>query len=239
MAQMAVDDGIAAIICTPHQLGNNDHNQGPAIKDLVLETQRRLKAKGIPLRVLAGADVRIEPEMIKQLRSGEVLSLADRRRHVLLELPHELYVPLEGVLDSLERIKMVGILSHPERNEGILVRREVLKPLVKRGCLMQITAGSLMGTFSSRCEEFSVWMLEQGLVHFIASDAHGVKARRPLLQRAFDKAAEIVGEEEANNLCRRFPRAVALGKEVPSGMRPSVQAGGWWSRIFNWTSEAA
>ena len=47
--------------------------------------------------------------MSEQLLSGELMSLGDFRRHVLLELPHELYFPLEGVLAGLEREGMTGI----------------------------------------------------------------------------------------------------------------------------------
>ena len=38
----------------------------------------------------------------------------------LLELPHELYFPLDGLLNSLGRHGIFGILSHPERNLGLL-----------------------------------------------------------------------------------------------------------------------
>ncbi|WP_145056141.1 tyrosine-protein phosphatase [Lignipirellula cremea] len=234
MAKLAVADGVAAIVCTPHQLGTNSQNKGDHIRLLVAETQRRLDKRGIALQLLPGADVRIEPEMMSQLRTGEVVSLGDHRKHVLLELPHELYFPIDNVLDSLARQKMIGILSHPERNEGILKDRSVLEPLVENGCQMQITAGSLLGEFGPRPRDFSEWMLREGLVHFLASDAHGLKSRRPGLRKAFERAAEIVGEEEAFNLCSVHPQAVAEGRRTPSGFRPVVHTAkpNWFSRIF-------
>src|SRR5690242_20395363 len=91
MARMAVSDGTSTIICTPHQLGSFSHNEGDAIRNLVTEARERLAAEQIPLNVLPGADVRIEPGMVESIHRGEVLSLGDYKRHVLLELPHELY----------------------------------------------------------------------------------------------------------------------------------------------------
>ena len=113
MAQLAVQDGIGLVVVTPHQLGNFAHNRGELIRQRTREFQGLLDHHGLPLRVVPGADVRIEPELLPKLRAGEVLTLADRGRYVLLELPHEVYFPLERLLGELERAGMVGILSHP------------------------------------------------------------------------------------------------------------------------------
>lgn len=233
MARMAVADGIDTIVVTPHQLGAYGHNTGDVIRARTRQLQQFLYDQGVALRVLPGGDVRIETEMIAKLRTGEVMTLADRRKHVLLELPHELYFPLEPVLDDLASLGMVGILSHPERNQGILKQREVLAPLVDRGCLMQITAGSLMGTFGPHCQQLAEWMLEQGLTHFVATDAHSPKSRRPLMHRAFERVAELVDWESALDFCCRNPADVAAGHDVPGG-RQAVKKKSRWGGWMGW-----
>ena len=231
MAAMAAADGIQTIVVTPHQLGNFAHNSGQAIRARTSELQQFLDNHGVPLRVLPGADVRIEPGMVEKLRSGEVLTLADRSKHVLLELPHELYFPLDDVLESLRRTGMTGILSHPERNQGLLKQPRLLSPLVDRGCLMQITCGSLLGTFGPASQQLTEWMLEQGLVHFLATDAHGHNARRPLMKHAFQRAARLVGEDIAADLCCRNPAAVAEGADV-AVQRYKAKPRGFLARVF-------
>jgi protein-tyrosine phosphatase len=228
MARMAVDDGIRTIICTPHQLGNFGHNCGEDIRRRVLELQTELTKAGLPLQVVAGADVRIEPGMVERLQTGSVLTLGDQCRHVLLELPHELYLPLEPVLAELARAKMVGVLSHPERNEGILRNPNVLPPLVDAGCLMQITAGSLCGTMGPQCREMSEWMLAEGLVHFVATDAHSPKSRRPLLRRAFERVAELTNAEMATVLCHANPISVVEGRTVRAGRHQLIRPKRRW-----------
>ena len=234
MAEIAVSDGIQTIIVTPHQNGSYAHNRGDAIRSRVCELQQQLDQHHIPLTVLPGADVRIEDGMIEALRAGDVLTLGDLGRHVLLELPHELYFPLERVLDGLANAEMVGILSHPERNQGILKQPALVEPLVDYGCLMQITAGSLMGTFGKPCQEMSEWMLKRGLVHFIATDAHGPRSRRPLLRRAYEYTAELVGEETADALCCENPAAVAVGDDInflsPRTKRLGIQSWFPWRK---------
>ena len=227
MARMAATDGTQTIIVTPHQLGNFSQNRGDDIRARTVQLQEVLDQHGIALRVLPGGDVRIEDGMITGLVSGDVMSLGDQRRHVLLELPHELYFPLEGVLASLRKERMTGILSHPERNRGLLRERELLPALVDEGCLMQVTAGSLMGTFGPKPQELGEWMLAEGLVHFIATDAHGTKSRRPLMGRAFERVTELTDEATAVDLCSNYPAMVARGENVPAGKRAVPRRGGW------------
>ena len=229
---MAVDQGVATIIVTPHQLGSFSHNTGADIRARTAWLQALLDQHNIPLSILAGADVRIEPGMVDQLQDGSVLTLGDHGKHVLLELPHELYIPLEGVLDELAANGIAGILSHPERNEGLLRARDLVEPLVDAGCLMQVTAGSLFGAFGKRSQEMAEWMLRRGLVHFLATDAHGSRSRRPQLRRAFAVVAGSHGDATAQRLCATNPAAVAAGHDVEGG-RFSTKTSGFTS-WFPW-----
>jgi protein-tyrosine phosphatase len=232
MARMAVEDGIRTCIVTPHQLGAFRCNEGDVIRARTAEFQQVLDAKGVDLQVLPGGDVRIEPDMIDLIAAGRVLTLGDRGRHVLLELPHELYFPLEPVLNDLAAAGLVGILSHPERNRGLMQSPELLQPLVERGCLMQVTAGSLMGTFGKSSREMTEWMLAEELVHFMATDAHGSRARRPLLWRAYERVAELTDEATAIAVCCDNPLAVAEGRDISlEPMKtPSGNGWGWFGR---------
>jgi len=218
MARMAVDDGIGTVTVTPHQLGAFRNNTGSLIRQRTEQMQRDLDHERIPLRILPGADVRIDETMMKGLLSGEVVTLGDQGKHVLLELPHELYFSLEPVLKELERLRIVGILSHPERNEGILRNPRIVSRLVEVGCLMQVTAGSITGTFGPLCQQVSESMLTQGLVHFVATDAHGSRRRRPRMRSAFDRVTVLAGSDAAQKICCDFPAAVARGDDVPPGL---------------------
>lgn len=232
MARMAVEDGIGTIICTPHQLGNYRQNGGTAVRRAVDKLQSYLQQQAIPLQILPGGDVRIDEDLVEGVRTGEVLSLGDHGKHVLLELPHELYFPIQPLLEQLSRHGVVGILSHPERNHGILKNPAVLGPLVDAGCLMQVTAGSLCGTFGAESKRLAEQMLADGLIHFLASDGHGSRFRRPILRRAFERASELAGRETAEELCQSNPRLVAEGLDVPAGRRRSQsRRRGWFPRL--------
>jgi protein-tyrosine phosphatase len=242
MAAMAVADGTRTIIATPHQLGAHAKNSGDDIRRAAARFQRLLDDRLLPLRVMSGADVRIEPDLPAKIRRGEVLTLGDRGRHVLLELPHEIYVPLDRLLAELASNGLTGILSHPERNQGILRQPGVLRPLVERGCLLQVTAGSLTGGFGTQAQRLAASLVEQGLVHFVATDAHGVRSRRAELRPAFERIAALAGKEVAVELCCRNPAMVATGGAVSPHCphaAPNKAPRGWFRRVFSSGNAAA
>lgn len=231
MSRLAVADGTTTIIATPHQLGGYGRNQREAIRLRVEELKQRLADAGVPLLVLPGADVRVDDRLVEQLVSGNVLTLGDHGRHILLELPHELYLPLESLVERLARHNFVAILSHPERNEGILRRPDVLDPLVDAGCLLQVTAGSLCGSFGEPCQRLAESLIVSGMAHVVATDGHGAKARRPLMRRAYERAIELVGVEMAAALCCHNPALVAAGQPVPTRCGKALGSHrSWWRR---------
>ena len=227
MGRMAVDDGLHSIIVTPHQLGAY-RNHADTIRQQTELLQQRLLSARIDLRVFPGGDVRIEPDLIQRLEAGEVMSLAGGP-YVLLELPHELYFPLEPVLQQLRRAGYRGVLSHPERNQGILADPSVLAGLVDAGCVMQVTAGSLLGTFGPASRELGEMMVRQRLCHVVASDAHGVKRRRPLLSRAFRHVASMTDWATAEALFCQHPAQILSGEEIER-MRPVKKRSWSWFR---------
>jgi protein-tyrosine phosphatase len=100
-----------------------------------------------------------------------------------------------------------------------LRRPDVLPALVDAGCLLQVTAGSIGGAFGPQCQDFSEWLLAEGLVHFVATDAHGPRSRRPLMRRAFERVVELTDEATALDLCSVNPGNVAAGRSVRAGRR--------------------
>jgi protein-tyrosine phosphatase len=59
-------------------------------------------------------------------------------------------------------------------------------------------------------------LLDSGLVHFFASDAHDVKRRPPLLSHCYRKLAKEKGEEIADLLMNQNPQAVINGLPLPA-----------------------
>ncbi|MGD9658513.1 MAG: tyrosine-protein phosphatase [Methylocystis sp.] len=223
MARIAVANGVAVQACTPHILPGLFDNSGPQIRRATEKLQRHLDEQSVPLRLVAGADVHVVPNLVSGLRAGEILSLADTR-YVLVEPPHHVAPPrLEQFFFELLASGYVPVLTHPERLAWIETRYETLVQLFRAGVWMQVTAGSLTGAFGRRAKYWAERMLSEALVHILASDAHGARRRPPDLAEGRAAAAKRLGEEEADQLVSLRPRAI-LANAAPSAVRAPAGA---------------
>ena len=208
MARIACRDGITITACTPHILPTIYDNSGPAIKAGVALLQKELTRAGIPLRLVSGADVHVAADLTEGLKNGRVLSL-NNSRYLLLEPPH--YAPLPQIEDyvfKLHAAGYIGILTHPERLQWIETHYGLIQRMIHNGLWVQLTAGSLTGRFGPRPRYWAERMLDEGLCHILATDAHNTSSRAPLLAEARDVAAKRVGEQEAIELVLTRPRGV-------------------------------
>ena len=238
MARMAVEDGIEVMACTPHFMPGLYDNDAADIRQRIIELNQRLVEENIDLALVVGGDAHIRIDFIDCLRDGRILRL-NESRYVLFEPSHVTMPPrLEDLLFNILMAGFVPILTHPERFRWIESNYEVFRRMVEAGVWMQITAGSLTGRFSKRAQYWSQKMLDEGLVHIVATDAHNCKSRPPLMQEAFYAATQQVGLDEARHLVLTRPQAVlenrAPEQVVPLMKRATVKAASQslWRSLF-------
>jgi protein-tyrosine phosphatase len=223
MAGMALSDGISTIACTPHILPGVYNNTGPAIRSAVARLRESISEAGIPISLVTGADVHIAPDLSVQLSGGRALTLNDSR-YLLLEPPHHVLPPrLEDLIFGLQADGYVPILTHPERLSWIEGHYELIERLVYNSTLMQVTAGSLMGQFGRRPRYWAERMLDDGLCHLLATDAHNTEQRAPRMTQARELVAQWLGEDEARNLVLTRPQGI-LNDVSPAELPPLPQA---------------
>lgn len=231
--RIAAADGISTLAATPHIR----EGMFPNRREDILEGVRRLRAlverEGVPIEIVPGAEVYLEPDLGARVRQGEYLTLNDGGHYLLLELPtRHLPAGLEDILYHLRLEGLTPLLAHPERIYPFQEDAERLARLVELGALVQITGASLLGQFGSRALDTSRSLLRQGLVHVMASDAHNTGPRAPRLSEAVRAASELVGEPAARRLVEDNPRAILAGAEIEARPERPVQRSGWreWLR---------
>ncbi|MDQ3229732.1 MAG: capsular biosynthesis protein [Pseudomonadota bacterium] len=208
MARIAVDDGIRTVACTPHIYPGLYDNNAEGIRAAMRALQQELDARDIPLRLVEGADVHLDVSLLQDIRDGRVPTIGGSR-YLLLEPPHHVAPPrFEESVFELVVGGFVPVITHPERLTWIEHHYDTFAQLVKGGAWMQITAGSLTGRFGARPRYWAERMLDEGLVHLLATDAHHPRRRPPLLAEAREAAALRVGADEATHLVLTRPQGI-------------------------------
>lgn len=217
MARVAVRDQITTVACTPHIYPGLYQNTVAGIQSAIKQLRQDLAEAEIELELVMGADIQIVPDLRRKLQSGEVPTL-NSSRYFLFEPPHHVCPPQFAELAfSLLAYGYVPIVTHPERLTWIGDHYDLFVDLALKGVWMQVTAGSLAGRFGRTARYWGERMLDEGLVHLLATDAHGVERRPPLLSEGAAVAEKWVGAGEVHYLVEGRPRAV-LADEAPSSV---------------------
>ncbi|MGI6083214.1 MAG: tyrosine-protein phosphatase [Limnochordia bacterium] len=216
MLRIAQDDGIDTIVATSHQedqAGYNNSNS--SLIQLADELQRRVSQSGLSVRILPGAEVMATPDLIERLERGTALTLGNQGRYLLLEFPKAEVPRYAGqLIFDLQVRGITPVIAHPERNAVFAERPEELIPLAEAGVLLQLTAASLSSRASLPTRFAAVLLLTHNMAHILASDAHSVERRPPVLARYVSRLIPIVGKERAFSLVRDVPERIVRNESV-------------------------
>lgn len=208
ICRMAAADGIKNIVATPHVYPGIYNNGRKKILDKVGQLNRLVKEEGIGLEILPGADIHLTPELFLQIENGDLMGI-NNTSYLLIELPEILPVRCAELIFDLKAKGYTPIISHPERNHDIQRNPDRLRRLIDMGALAQLTAMSLTGGFGYIAKRSARSLLEQGLIHIIATDTHSPDKRPPILSRAVKMAGRIVGEGVAYSMVYNTPMRIA------------------------------
>ena len=232
MCQMAAADGCQALMATPHLRHEMFWNDDRArIEQLFAD----LVAAGPELELHLGGEIAVNTESLAEidaLPGGGLLSLAGSR-HLLLELSFRGFGP--DPLDVVHELVIADwrpMIAHPERVSWLAEDPDLAYALVNAGATFQLTAMSLTGALGPRVQQRSHALLDLGLVHVVASDAHDPSIRVPGLRQAFDHVLERSGEATARLLFVDNPAAVLA--DQPLAPPPRVALEGRPSRWRRW-----
>ncbi|MGQ8365250.1 tyrosine-protein phosphatase [Glaciecola sp. 1036] len=209
LARQSVDAGVTHMMCTPHvNLGIFDNDKS-SIEAAFEVACREIAAAKIPLKLAYAAEVRICPEVTTLLGQDKLMFIGEYegKRALLLELPHS-HIPAgtDTLVRWLLKQNIQPIIPHPERNREILEQYEKVIWLKKLGCIFQLTAGALTGSFRNIVREAAWQMLEDKLICYIASDIHNLHKRPNDMGLAYTEVKNEYGESTAQNLFVNIPR---------------------------------
>lgn len=228
MARSAVADGISAIAATPHVRDDWPTEPGE-MERLVAELRDALAEAAIPLELLTGGEVAYArlPELDDE--SLRRFGLGGNPRYLLLEPPYVGWPPgLEETLFDLRLRGFTVVLAHPERSAEVQEQPELLARLVEAGTLVQVTAAAVDGRFGPASRRAALHLIEGGLAHLLASDAHAPWVR----EIGMADSARAVGDPAlARWLTEEVPAAIVADTQLPP--RPEAVRRGVLRRLLD------
>ena len=215
MCRAACEDGTEKLVATPHMFDGLFNVKRDDILAGVDELRSRIQAAGIALEVEPGADAHLEPDICERIRAGEVVTVADAGKYMIVELSRDVLPPhLSEVLCSVRLLGVTPIISHAERNVEVQNNPSALTQLIEGGNLVQVTAASVTGEFGERAHACAHELLTRRMAHVVASDAHSMRKRPPGLSRARRVVEEWLSAEEAEDMFVRRPQFILAGERV-------------------------
>ncbi|MES1248558.1 MAG: CpsB/CapC family capsule biosynthesis tyrosine phosphatase [Actinomycetota bacterium] len=202
-------DGIEAIAATPHVRA--DHPTTAAQMEAGVE---RVRGFGVDIRVLTGGE--LDLEFLRSLDDATLrrFGLGGNPGLLLVETPF--YGWPMSLPDDIFGLQLRGfriLLAHPERNGDVQEQPELVRRLVDAGVSVQLTAGSVDGRLGRRAAATAKQLLDLGLAHCIASDAHAPHVRAVGMR---DAIAALGDAALGRWLTEDVPAALLEGHELPA-----------------------
>jgi len=245
MCWVSYRDGVRTIVATPHFLPGIYKNDRSTILSKVNELNEAIRKLGVEssefgaqspdtitqrfnnsidaLKILPGSDVHFSSDILQRYETGEIVTVNNQGRYLMVEFAFQgIPYQAEEVLFQLLAKEIIPIISHPERNFEIGQRPKRYYEMIRMGCLGQVTAMSLTGEFGPGIKRNAERLLSKRLIHIIASDAHSIDGRTPILTAGVKAAGKIVGEEEAHKMVTEYPQAILEGRRpnIPEPLFP-------------------
>ena len=212
--EMEYADGVRTIFATSHyRVGMFE----PKLED-IFEGYKQVKemAKTIGderITVLLGCEFHANMDMIETL-DKKLRPTMDGTRCVLVEFKN-------GSEKSFIKERCYALLSHGyqpiiahiERYEVCRKDISLIEDLYDMGCYIQVNSQSILGDDGFFLKQYCKKLIRNDLIHFVASDAHNVKERRPTIGRVAEYLEKLEGEEYVDHILTYNPQHLILGSK--------------------------
>lgn len=213
LLRMEYQQGVRKIILTPHRHKGMFEPSMERKQRGLRELRRRLRRMRIDMELYLGCEFHVESEMTFLLQEETGYTMAGSR-YVLTELPMQV-TEREGqqYLSTLVSSGYRPVVAHIERYEK--VRSPVtVRSFIQAGAYIQVNAGSLLGAEGWGKKRAAIKLLENECIHFVGSDAHDMRRRKPRLGECAEYLEKRIGTERTRRLLIENPGKILTDEYI-------------------------
>ena len=215
VARMAAETGVAEIVATPHFDGRESSLKSlETLVERYQELSRAIAAAGIPIKLHPGAEI-LCLEDTAQLAKKKLLPTIGASNYFLTEFYFDEDLDfMDEMLHQLAGAGYIPVVAHPERYDAVTREPMILERWFRRGYVLQLNKGSILGAFGRRAEHTAHGILRAGLAHVIASDAHSATRRTTHMEGLTHWLDHHLSSEYARILTEENPRRIVRGEPL-------------------------
>ncbi len=213
MLRMEFADGVQNIILTPHY--RKEMFETPEEKmEQQFQALREAAKQILPeLHLYLGCEVHTSMDMLEVFQYRKHLTLAGSS-FVLTEFGgRDTKAYIKERCYSLLSNGYQPILAHVERYSCMMDDPGLVNGLRQMGCMIQVNAESILGKGGWAVKRFCRKLMQEDLLDFVGSDAHGTTRRIPQMGTCADYIEKKMGTGYAGHILRENP-SIILGKEL-------------------------
>lgn len=201
---------VDTVILTPHYGPKFGHPDAEVIRENFAAICEKAQRYYPQIKLYLGSELYYQQNTVSDLKDGKALTM-NGTRYVLVEFGvSDSYSYIYRAVQSFVYAGYIPILAHVERYKALFGDMGKLIELIEIGAYIQINAESLIGGIFDKRASFCKKIVKEGLVHFLGSDCHDFRTRRPNMK----KAAEVVLKKQAGAILDENPRRMLEGKSI-------------------------
>lgn len=212
MLGIAYEQGIRKMVATPHYHLGRYENSITRVEESLEQVRIETKRQGIPMELVIGNEIYYHPEAISNISLGNVITLGETSCVLVEFSPGSSLSYLRQALDFIIREGYTPVIAHVERYIEVTKKLDDVAGLIDMGCYIQINSGSITGNSGMKVKSFCKKLLKNELVHFIATDCHGVNSRTPEIFKSVQYIRKKFGDDYAKKLFIENPEMMLAGE---------------------------
>lgn len=200
MLKSAAKQGVYSVVATSHysrQFKNEDPEKFQRLKNEVEIRAKKEIQKDFSIYL--GQEIFYTEDVVEKLDEGKLLTL-NGSSYVLTEFhPSTPYSMIINGVRELMMAQYTPVIAHFERYSALREKNHV-EDLIQTGALLQMNYKSIGGKWYEETTRWCRKMLKEGNVHFLGSDMHNMKTRKPELMEASRWMEKHLDQEYIENI---------------------------------------
>ena len=205
LLRMEYEDGVRTIIVTPHFRRGMFETSRETISKQFFMLKKEASQLYPDMSIYQGCEFHANMDMVELLEEKKWGTMAGTE-YVLTEFSeaHNLVYIRERCYALLCN-GYTPIIAHAERYSALYKKYDEIEKLVDMGAMIQMNASSIIGADGFGMKGFCKNIMKKDLLHFVGSDAHNLKDRKPCIGKCTAYMEKVMGKEYTEKILSDNP----------------------------------